>query len=418
VLDSGLAVVTEEMPESRSVAAGFFVGTGGRDEAPADAGASHFLEHLLFKGTPSRSAREIAVAIDRVGGEMNAYTAREYTSFYLRLLGEDLELGLDVLADIMTHPALRPAEVDAERQVIMEEILMHADEPADVAHERATAELFAGHPLGREVLGTPESVAGLGPAEIRRFFDHHYRPANLVFAAAGQVDHDAIVAGLLRRMGSASGGGRPVRERPGPAPTTLRIESRPSEQAHVVVAMVAPDRHDRRRYALDVLDHALGGGVSSRLFQEVRERRGLAYSVYSDRVAYSDAGILLVYAGTAPGRAREVLDLVAAELDRMAREGVSAEEVEVAKGHLRAALLLSLEDPGARMSRIGRSQLLHGEVLSAEELVGRIDAVTIEEVGALASEILSGPRATVVVGPFDPDDTSLRPRQDLLEAPE
>jgi predicted Zn-dependent peptidase len=399
-LPGGLEVVTEAMPGADSVTAGFWVGTGARDEAPGDEGASHFLEHLLFKGTEHRSGTEIDRIVDAVGGDMNAFTAREYTAFYLRLLGEQLDLALELLSDVLWRATLAEEQLAAERGVILEEILMHTDDPADLSHELASSALFPGHGLGRDVLGTSESVGGMDAGRLRAFFDMHYRPANMVFAAAGALDHDRVVEGVAERLSERSGGARPTRVGPGRAPASVVVHPRRTEQAHLVVAMRAPDRHDPRRAALDVVDHALGGGLSSRLFQEVRERRGLAYSVYSDRVAYDDAGAIVVYAAAAPRRIGEVAEVLAAELDRMARTGPTEEELAVAKGHLRASLLLSLEDTGARMSRIGRSQLLHGEVLPVEELLGRTEAVGLDDAAALAAEVLGAPRSAVLVGPF------------------
>lgn len=400
-LDNGLEVVTEEMPGATSVAAGFWVGTGGRDEPDSRSGASHFLEHLLFKGTPERSAQEIARSIDAVGGDMNAFTAKEYTAFHVRLLGEDLDLGLEILSDIIWSPSLSEEDVDAERQVILEEIAMHADEAADFVHELASSALFPGHSLGREVLGSTETVESMTAQDVREFFSLHYRPANMVFAAAGALEHASVVEGLAKRFRGSSGGLRPKRLPPELPPLRQSVADRPGEQVHLVVAMRAPDRHDERRWALDVLDHALGGGLSSRLFQEVREKRGLAYSVYSDRVAYDDAGAFSVYAGTQPQRLAEVASVLSEELSSMARHALTPRELEIAKGHLRASLLMALEDPGARMSRIGRSSLLHGEILPVEEVLSRVEGVRLEDVADLAAEVLSGPRIVALCGPIE-----------------
>ncbi len=403
-LACGLRLVTEAMPDVRSVTAGFWVGTGSRDEGPGEIGASHFLEHLLFKGTPTRTARAIAEAVDGVGGDMNAFTTKEYTAFYVRLLAEHLDLGLDVLCDIMWSPALRPDELEAERQVILEEILMHGDEPADLVYDRFAAALFPGHPLGREVLGTPDSVEAMATGDVRRFFGEHYRPVNIVAAAAGAVDHDQVAAGIEARFAGAAGGAPPRRTPPNGQREPSVVVSRSTEQAHLVVGVRGPDRHDQDRWPLAALDHVLGGGVSSRLFQEIRERRGLAYSVYSDRVAYEDTGLLAVYVGTTPSRVRDVLELVNVELDRLVADGITAHELDLARGHLRAETLLALEDSAARMSRIGRSLLLHHEVLTVDELLARIDAVTIDQVAAAARRVLGAPRTVVVLGPFGDGD--------------
>jgi predicted Zn-dependent peptidase len=410
LLDCGITVVTERMPDVRSVAAGFWVGTGSRDEDLAVSGASHFLEHLLFKGTEQRSAREIAEAIDAVGGDMNAFTTKEYTAFYLRVLSNSLEMGLDVLSDIMWAPAFRPAEIDAERQVILEEILMHNDEPADLVHEVFTEALYPGHPLGREVLGDEHTVSGLDRQGIAAFHGHHYRPGNIVLAAAGDLDHDAVAAGIERRFSGPSGGGAPLRKAPAGAPHPVSVVNRPTEQAHLVVGVTAPDRDDDDRFALTIINHLLGGGMSSRLFQEIREERGLAYSVYSYRSAYEGTGALAVYAGTGPGRVGEVLDLIDAEFDRLLADGVTDRELAGAKSHLNGSLALSLEDSGARMSRLGHSQLVHGRVPSIDEVDSCLADVTLADVDRVIERVLSGPRVLAVVGPFDEDDFAERGR--------
>jgi len=394
--------VTESMADARSVTVGVWVGTGSRDEDESFSGASHFLEHLLFKGTPTWSAAEIAEAVDEVGGDMNAFTTKEYTAFYVRLLAEDLPLGLDVLGAIMTDPALRGDDIEAERQVIMDEILMHADEPADYAAEQCTAALFPDHPLGREVLGTAESVASLDQSRIRAFFDTHYRAGNLVVAAAGDVDHRRLADDVEARFAERTGGTTPTRQAPGRGPDARTVFPRPTEQVHLVVGMRCPGRHAPERWPLAVLNHSLGGGISSRLFQEVRERRGLAYSIWSERTHYEEVGALTVNVGTAPEHAEEVLGLVHQELDRVGAAGVTARELAVAKGHLRAETLLSLEDSGARMSRIGSSLLLHGKVLEVDEVLAKVDAVTADDVAAVAGHVAAQTRTLSVVGPFEP----------------
>jgi predicted Zn-dependent peptidase len=365
---------------------------------------SHFLEHLAFKGTPERTAREIAEEIDAVGGDMNAYTTKEYTTFYVRALAEHVELGLDILCDILCRPALRPEEVDAERQVILEEVLMHRDEPMDVVQEHFATAMFPSHPLGREVLGEPEVIRKVTVPAIRSFFDQHYLPGNMVIAAAGDLDHDRLAVGIEARFASRQGGRPPVRRAPSQETVPLVVESRETEQAQLVLGVRAPDRHSADRFALAVLNHTLGGGLSSRLFQEIREARGLAYSIGSDRNAYDDAGALAISVGTAPEHAHEVLDLLHLELDRLGAEGITERELEVAKGHLRADMLLSLEDSGSRMSRIGSALLLFGTVLTAEELIGRIAAVTADQVRNVAERVLTGPRTLAVVGPFVESD--------------
>ena len=403
-LSSGLTVVSEKMSEARSVCIGFWVGTGSRDEEPEFAGASHFLEHLLFKGTEDRSASAIAEAVDEVGGDFNAFTTKEYTSFYIRLLAENVDLGLDILSDIMWRPALRSSDLDAERQVILDEILMHADEPADEAGEQSSAILFPDHPLGREVLGTESSVTDMTSERIRAFFEQHYLPSNMVVAVAGDVDQSAFVEGLERRSGSSAGGESPGRIAPDDRVVPLRVTRRSTEQAHVVMAARSVDRNDPSRYALAVLNHVLGGGLSSRLFQEIRERRGLAYSVWSERVAYRDAGFLSIGLGTSPEHVAEILDIVTDQLAALGAEGITDRELTIAKGNLRAETLLACEDSGARMSRIGAGMLLHGEVLAVDDVLARVEALTSEEIHYAARVLVAAPRTLSVVGPFDESD--------------
>jgi predicted Zn-dependent peptidase len=403
VLPSGIRLVTETMADVRSVAVAYWVGSGSRDESDELAGASHFLEHLLFKGTSTRSAAAIAESLDEVGGDCNAFTTKEYTTFYVRLLSEHLPLGLDILSEIMWGPALRPADVDAERTVILDEILMHADEPADLVAEQWQSSLFSGHALGRDTLGTQSTVDSLEADDIRAFFDHHYRPGNMVVSVAGDCTHEAVAADLERRFAGQPGGVAPVRTAPGPAAKQLHVVRRPTEQAHVVYGMRSVSRFDDRRWALAVLNHVLGGGLSSRLFQKVREERGLAYSVWSERAAYQDAGSLAVVVGTAPDHVDEVLRIITGELELLAEHGITDRELAVAKGNLRAEMLLSGEDSGARMGRIGASMLLHGEVQDIDQVLARVEAVSREDVLAQAQLLIESPRTLSAVGPFDED---------------
>ena len=400
-LPCGIRLVTETMADVRSVAVAYWVGTGSRDEPGELAGASHFLEHLLFKGTERRSAAAIAEQLDEVGGDCNAFTTKEYTTFYVRLLSEHLSLGLDILSDIMWAPALRPDDIEAERTVILDEILMHADEPADLAGERWQAALFPDHPLGTDTLGTASSVQRITRDDIRTFFELHYRPSNMVVSVAGDCTHDAVAADLEQRFAGTSGGAAPVRKAPGPDTVALDVVRRSTEQAHLVYGMRSVSRFDERRWAISVLNHVLGGGLSSRLFQKVREQRGLAYSVWSERAAYEDSGSLAVMVGTAPEHVDEVLQIVSAEFELLAAEGVTDRELAVAKGNLRAEILLSSEDSGARMSRLGASMLLHGEVLAVDELLARIDGIERADVLEVAAALVESPRTLTAVGPFD-----------------
>jgi predicted Zn-dependent peptidase len=413
-LDSGVTVVTEHMPSSLSVTTGVWVNVGSRDEAPEQAGCSHFLEHLLFKGTDTRSALDIAQAIDAVGGEMNAYTTKEYTTFYTRTVAEDAALSLDILCDIISRPALRHDEVDSERQVILEEIAMRADDPSDLVHDVIHESLFPAHGLGRDTAGTSDTVAATSREHIEDFLDSTYTYDSIVVAVAGAVDHDATVQQVSDQLRRPPSEGIEKRDLPVGATVSCVVVEDDTEQAHVVIAFPGMTRDDPDRFAMSVLDHVLGGGMSSRLFHEIREKRGLAYSVYSYRASYADAGFIGIYAGTAPKRTVEVLDVIAAELDRLRTYGLTDEELRRAKGSVRGATALSLEDSGARMSRIGRGQLLMGEITPVEDLLARTEAVESTDIHRVIERFLSGPACLAAVGPIQMADISGHP---LLSAP-
>jgi predicted Zn-dependent peptidase len=405
-LDAGLRVVTESMPSLRSAAVGCWVGTGSRDEPDELAGASHFLEHLLFKGTERRTAAQVAEDIESVGGDMNAFTAQELTAYYVRVPDERLPLAVEILSDILWSPALREEDVDAERHVILEEIHMHDDSPEDMVHDVFADAVFPEHPIGREVIGSPKTIEAMSPADIAAFHALHYRPSNVVVAAAGNVDHDEVVA-LVEAGLAATGGDRPPREAyPGdPPPRAVAVLERDTEQAHIVLGMRSIRRDDPDRYALTVLNQAFGGGMSSRLFQEVREQRGLAYSVYSYRAAYEETGALAVSAGTSPERVDELLGVVDAQLERLVADGgVTDRELDAAKGHLRGSLALSLESSSSRMHRLGQSELTLGEVPTLDELVAKVDAVGPDDVARVVERVVDGDARTLaVVGPFAED---------------
>jgi predicted Zn-dependent peptidase len=403
-LPNGLRIVTETMPEARSVTLGAWVRVGGRDEPPNLSGASHFLEHLLFKGTEDRSARQIAEAIDSVGGEMNAFTAREHTAYYARLPYEKAELGIEILGDVLTAPALRPHEVEAERQVISEEILMNLDTPEDRVHTLLSKAVFDGHPLGREVLGEMDTVAAISRDEIAAFFERWYRPATMVIAAAGRLEHDDVVDAVARALGARTGGELPMRSAPeAPVPTVVVAED-DTEQAHLCLGWRSLDVDDDDRWAMAVGNQILGGGMASRLFQEVREERGLAYSVYSHPTAFEDSGYLTVYCGTAPPRAREALGVMDDVITGVLADGVTDTELAVAAGYLEGSMLLGLEDSGGRMGRLGRSLMQRDHIITIDEHIARIREVTAADVSSVLHRVLDGPRALAAVGPFGPDE--------------
>ena len=413
VLPGGLRVVTESMPGVRSAAVGVWVGVGSRDETPSLAGASHYLEHLLFKGTDRRSALDIAVAVDAVGGDLNAFTSKEHTCYYAHVLGTDLPMAVDLVGDVVTSAVIAPPDVEAERGVILEEIAMRDDDPSDAVHDLFSEALHGDTPLGRPVIGTPESIESLTRDQVAGYYRRRYQPEAMVVAVAGQVDHAAVVRGVRKAFGGRlSGDAAPVAPRAGtrmpnkPARKVAIIE-RPTEQANLILGGTGLARTDQRRFALGVLNNALGGGMSSRLFQEIREKRGLAYSVYSFTSQYAGAGQFGVSVGCQPGKVAEVLDIVRDQLADVAENGVSDAEVARGKGQTRGGMVLGLEDPGSRMSRIGKGELAYGEVLEVDDLLARVEAVTPDDVRAVAADVLRRPQCLSVVGPFTEDSFDL-----------
>jgi predicted Zn-dependent peptidase len=406
VLPSGLRIITEQVPGQRSASIGVWVGVGSRDESPALHGCSHFLEHLLFKGTPERSALDISIALDAVGGEFNAFTAKEYTCFHARVLDEDLPLAVDVLGDMVTSSLITEDDVNAERDVILDEIAMHDDDPDDVAHNLFSALAWGDSPLGRPIAGTAASIESMTPDQVRRFYHRHYRPERMVISVAGNVDHTQVVR-LVRaafsRRDFLAGTAAPVvtrqTARSRKAGTGIAEATRHFEQVNIVLGVQGLTRSDPRRFALGVLNAALGGGTSSRLFQEVREKRGLAYSVFSFASQHVDAGLVGVSVGCLPNKLEQVLDVVRAELAKIAQDGIDDEELTRGKGQLKGGLVLGLEDSASRMTRLGKSELVDDELLSIDEVLSRIDRVTLEDVRLLAAELFSQQEILAVVGP-------------------
>jgi predicted Zn-dependent peptidase len=407
VLPGGIRVITEAVSGVRSVAFGVWIGVGSRDETPSLSGASHYLEHLLFKGTKRRDALAIAAALDEVGGELNAFTAKEYTCYYARVLDTDLPVAVEVVCDMVVSSVLASREVDNERGVILEEIAMHDDDPGDSVHDAFAELIWPTDPLGRPVLGTVASIEAMSRTSIAGYYRRRYRSDQLVITAAGNVDHAALVRLVNKALADVA-----VDDSRQPAPprsagrtpgftvgTTVR--GRPTEQANIVCGVPGLSRQDGRRFALGVLNAALGGGMSSRLFQQVREMRGLAYSVYSFTSHYSDTGLFGVYAGCHPDRASQVIELCREQLELAASLGLTAEELERGKGQMRGGLVLGLEDTGSRMSRLGKAELVYGELMTVEEILGHIQAVTLDDAQALAADLLTQPASLAVIGPYD-----------------
>ncbi|WP_394159998.1 M16 family metallopeptidase [Galactobacter valiniphilus] len=410
VLPGGVRVLTESMPGALSASVGFWVGVGSRDEEPGMHGSTHFLEHLLFKGTATRSALEIALAFDEVGGESNAATAKESTCYYARVLGTDLPMAIATIGDMVTSARLSDSDLEQERGVILEELAMDADDPTDVAHERFVQLVMGEHELGRPIGGTPEDINATEAEAVREHYSKHYTPDTLVVTAAGAVDHTEVCEAVMQALhdgGWSLEVGASPRARRAQAPATVtsvtgeHVVRRDVEQANILLGCPGLVATDERRYALSVLNTVLGGGMSSRLFQRVREQRGLAYSTYSFSGSYTDAGYFGLYAGCSPAKAREVLDLLGEQLDELARDGITEHEHRVAVGALSGGRVLSGEDAGARMSRLGGAELITGEYHDLDETLRRIRAVTREEVLEVARELASRPRTAVIVGPFD-----------------
>jgi predicted Zn-dependent peptidase len=403
-LPNGLRVITETMPSVRSVSVGAWVDTGSRDETGPEAGCSHFLEHLLFKGTEDLSAREIAEAFDAVGARSNAFTSKEYTCYWGQMRDEDLGMGIDLLSEMLQRPAFRVDEIASEAHVVLEEINMNEDDPSDVAHDRFARALWGEHALALPVLGTRESITGMSREVIEGYWDRRYHPSTVVVAIAGHVDHDDAVATVTEHFGDWTGaeGGHDFAETE--VVPTVEAVTRDTEQAHLVIGGEALTRDDDRRYAFGILNHVVGGGMSSRLFRTIREERGLAYAVYAFRMPYADSGAFGVYVGTTPHQANHVLELVRQEFASIVADGISEAELDRAKGNMKGGLALSMEDTNSRMVRLGRHELTGVDHLTLDETVARIDAVTLGEIRSVASDVYGGPFVIGAVGPFEASD--------------
>ena len=408
VLPSGLRIVTEEVAGVRSAAFGIWVNVGSRDESPATAGASHFLEHLLFKGTKTRSALDISSAIEAVGGEMNAFTGKEYTCFYARVIDTDLPLAIDVISELITSSLVNKEDVDAERKVVLEEISMRDDDPSDLIHDLFAETYYGDTQLGRPILGSVKSIKGMSRATVFNYYKKRYQPSDLVIAVAGNLKHKKVVELVSRAMArdgflDVPQSGYEIRQSAHvkiPAMARVGLLNRKTEQAHLFLGMESVARDDHRRFAMSVLSAALGGGMSSRLFQEIREKRGLAYSVYSYAQQFAGSGVIGFYAGCNPTKARDVVSIIRDVLHDVAHNGLTHEEVLRAQGAVKGTLVLSQEDTGSRMSRIGKSELVYGENLGFDQILKEISNVTNEQIRAVASEFLTKSPTLAVVGPY------------------
>jgi predicted Zn-dependent peptidase len=404
-LPNGLRIITETMPSLRSVALGCWVDTGTRDENANEAGVSHFLEHLLFKGSEKLSAREVNETMDAIGAESNAFTSKESTCYWARLLDQDLGVGLDVLAEIIQRPAFRLHEIDSERQVVVEEINMNDDDPTDVVFENFTEAVFAGHPLEEPVLGTRDSIRAMTRDDIHGYWKRRYGAASTVVAAAGSLEHEQVVEMVAERFGDWSGETVDHQFSSIEIEPQVRLTRRETEQAHLVIGGPGLERGDERRWAFEVLNHVMGSGMSSRLFQEVREERGLAYAIYGFKLSYADNGAWGVHVGTTPNQTETAMSVIREELAKVVADGITTEELERAKGSMRGGLALALEDSNSRMVRLGRDELSGMPHLSVGERIAKIDAVDLDQVREIAAATYGAPtRVMGAVGPFEVDE--------------
>lgn len=394
-------MLSEILPQVRSVTLGFWIGVGSRDEPPELSGVSHFLEHMLFKGTEKRTAREISELFDALGGELNAFSAKEYTCFYARLLDEHVPIGIEVLSDMLQNTLFAEKDIESEKDVVLEEINLYEDTPDDRIHDLFASVLWQNHPLGKSVLGHTTTVRSFFRDDIKGYFSQYYVPNNVVVAAAGHLEHDNIV-NLVNEHFTSRGNNQWSRKLflPEVEPKVM-VFNKPTEQAHICMGAQGLHAKHEDRFALSILDNILGGGMSSRLFQEIREKKGLTYSIYSYNSLYSETGFFAIYAGTRPSKTEKVIKLIRAEIDKLVQDGVTEEELRRAKDHLKGELVLGLESTSHRMSRLGRSELCDGEFLSLDELVQRFDKVTLEDVNRVAQTIFGSNKLVLtVIGPF------------------
>lgn len=406
-LDNGIRVLTEVMPQVRSVTLGFWVGVGSRDEVEELSGASHFLEHLLFKGTEKYSARQISETFDSLGGELNAFSAKEYTCFYARLLDEHVPIGVEILSDMLQNTLFRESDITSEREVVLEEINLYEDTPDDRIHDLFASALWKSHPLGKAVLGHIGTVSNFTRDDVFNFFKQHYVSNNIVVAAAGHVDHNELVS-MINKHFTSNGKTNFTRKLLVPEiESHIAVYNKNTEQAHICYGTQSLYAKHEDRFALAILDNILGGGMSSRLFQEIREKKGLAYAIYSYNSLYSETGLIGVYAGTRPSKTEQVVRLIQDEIAKLMKDGVTEDELCRSKNHLKGELVLSLESTSHRMSRLGKFELCEGEFLSLDELVERIDKVTLADIKRVVKTIFDPNKMVLtIIGPFEAKDLS------------
>ncbi len=402
ILDNGLRLLTESMTNIRSVSVGVWLTRGSRHEDAARSGIAHFVEHMLFKGTATRSAEDIAQTVDSIGGQIDAFTAKEYAAYYIKVLDEHVPLSLDVISDIVLRPAFRADDIEREQQVVLEEIKMVEDTPDDLVHELFTQAYWEGHPLGRPILGTQESVSAITSDALGDYFRRAYTADNMIIVAVGNLEHAKIRELVQRAFADLPLHGEKAVDTPPPAVPAITVRKKEIEQTHICLGSRAYSQDHADRYVGYVLNTLLGGSMSSRLFQNVREKRGLAYSVFSGMSAYRDAGLLTVYAGCARERVDEVLDLIIQELRGVAADPVPDVELRRSKDHLKGSLMLGLESTSSRMSHIARQEIYFNAQYSLDEMLAGIELVSVEDLTRVARDLLLGvPLSATVIGPMN-----------------
>lgn len=400
--NNGIRILSESMPSVRSIALGVWIGAGSRDEPKELGGVSHFLEHMMFKGTPSRTAKEISESFESIGAELNAFTAKEVTTFYTRMLDEHLPLGIEVLADMLLNSSFKEADIKSEKQVVLEELSLHEDSPDEIIHDLISDSVFNGHPLGKRVLGNQKTVKTFNRKKVKDYYSKAYTPNNMVIAAAGNIGHSKLEDLINRYFVSKTKNIFRRKIKDAKEESSLRIiKKKNSEQAHICLGTLALSATDKDRFALSVLDNVMGGGMSSRLFQEIREKRGLAYSVYSYHSVHTETGAFSLYVGTSPKNATEVIKIMKNEINRIKEEEASENELYRAKQHIKGQLVLGLESTSHRMMRLGKSELAQGKIYSVDELIEKIDKVTPQDIKRLANKLFQKERLNLAaIGPF------------------
>lgn len=406
LLPNGIRVVSETIPYVKSVSLGIWIGSGSRSEQDDNHGISHFIEHLMFKGTVKRSARDIAETVDAIGGQLNAFTAKEHTCYYMKVLDTHLDLALDILSDMLLASKFATEDIGREREVVLEEVHMYEDTPDELVHDIHLSRIWKDHPLGRNILGSKESIASFNRDMVSQYYRNFYTPDNIVIAAAGNLDHDKL-ADMATRYFSGMAGMKSITP-PKKAPVlslSRTVQTKDTEQVHLCLGTLGVPQNSPEMYKIHILNNILGGGISSRLFQSVREDRGLAYSIYSYQTNYSDAGLFTIYAGTRPANAEEVIQLILKNLSEIKYAGITAEELRKSKEQLKGSLLLGLESSSSRMSRIGKMEITLGKFIPLDEVVEKIDKVTLSDVKEAAERLFRDDLLCfTAVGPIDSEE--------------